>query len=241
LVHGTTLHVRQILSGDHRHEPLTYYHITGPIGQAFQTFHGDYAKKTMAVIGLGTGTMACYAKSDCSITFYDIDRAVVGIAQNPEYFTFWEDCPAPKDVVLGDARLKLTEAPDGRYDVIVVDAFTSDAIPIHLITREAIEEVYLKKMAERGVLIVHISNRYLDLRPVLANIAQALGLATLRQYDDDRDGKLGKTSSDWVLLARKREYFGKLLDDDRWKPLEPDPAVGIWTDDYSNLLKVFMW
>jgi spermidine synthase len=241
LVHGTTLHGRQIVSDDHQHEPLTYYHISGPIGQAFQTFHGDYAKKSMAVVGLGTGTMCCYAKSDRSITFYDIDRAVIGIAQNPDYFTFWNDCPAQKNVVLGDARLKLAEAPDGQYDLIVVDAFTSDAIPIHLITREAIEDVYLKKLSERGILIIHISNRYLDLAPVLANIAQALGLASLRQYDSDSDTQLGKTSSDWVLLTRKREYFGKLADDDRWKPLEPNPAVGVWTDDYSNLLRVFDW
>ena len=140
-------------------------------------------------------------------------------------------------MILGDARLKMEEANAGQYQLIIVDAFSSDAIPIHLITREAIE-LYFSKMMPDGVLAVHISNRYLNLEPVLGNIAQELGYVALREKDDN-DDEVGKYTSDWVILARKPADFGSLLQDKRWQPAARKESVGVWTDDFSNLLSVF--
>jgi hypothetical protein len=242
LTHGTTLHGEQIRKPGQRSEPLTYYHTSGPIGQVFAEFSGPRAKQEVGLIGLGAGTLASYGEPGQHLTFYDIDPLVKEIATNENYFTYLRDCRARWDIVLGDARLKLREADDKKYGIIVVDAFSSDAIPIHLITREALQ-LYFRKLTDDGILAVHISNRHLNLEPVLANLAQELGLTCLRQYDNDveKRGISGISSSDWVVLARRREDLGKLADDERWSPLETEPKVGVWTDDYSNLLSVFIW
>ena len=238
LMHGTTTHGWQVRSGGREYEPLTYYHEIGPIGQVFKAMNQRLSHQDIALIGLGSGTLACYGKPDRRLTFYDIDPAVVRIAQNPRYFTYWQNCTAQKQIVLGDARLKIEEAPDHLYKLIVVDAFSSDAIPIHLITKEAIE-LYFQKMKPDGVLAVHISNRYLELEPVLGNLAAELELTALRQYDQSDDPD--RYSSDWVILARKPEDFAGLEKDDSWNPARTDSKVGVWTDDFSNLLSVFEW
>jgi len=247
LLHGTTLHGEQIHSPDLQEEPLTYYYKTGPIGQAFASFHGKYDKKNIAIIGLGTGTMTCYGGPGRHLTFYDIDPAVVRIAQNPKYFTYWQDCIPTPDLVLGDARLKLETAADRQYDLLVLDAFSSDAIPIHLITREAIE-LYFRKLTDNGVLMVHISNRYLDLEPVLGNLAADLNLFTLLLSDEigeDEGGGVSKRASRWVLLARRREDLGGLREappgTNGWRQAKTNPKVGVWTDDFSNVLRVMDW
>ena len=244
LLHGATNHGKQSLDPSRRDEPLTYYHRAGPIGQAFATWQGPYAKTQIGVIGLGTGTLASYIQPGQSLTFYEIDPAVVRIAQSPRYFTYYEagqQRGADLHVVLGDARLKLGEAPDHRYDLIVLDAFSSDAIPVHLITREAMA-LYLRKLTDDGVVALHISNRYLGLEPVLGNLAKDLSLVGLKQFDDESDKRFpGKSSSDWVLLARRKEAFGSLADDTRWTPLRQGLRVGVWTDDFSNVLSVFDW
>jgi hypothetical protein len=243
LVHGTTLHGRQIRTKELQSEPITYYHWTGPIGRMFDSFAKTGARKNVAVIGLGSGTMSAWRKSpDMRMTFYDIDPAVVGIATNPAYFTYFTDAKLDKnkDIVLGDARLRIAEAKPKEYDLIVADAFSSDAIPIHLITREAIQ-LYLQKLSDNGVLAVHVSNRYLDLEPVLGNIVKDLGLHALFQYDSQEKKWRGKTSSEWAVLAKNREALGDLVGDSRWRALEENPAIGVWTDDFSNLLGVFQW
>jgi len=243
LTHGTTLHGQEIRKNEGgRSEPLTYYHTSGPIGQVFIEFSGPRAKPNVALIGLGSGTLASYGEPGQHLTFYDIDPDVRDIATNENYFTYLRDCRAEWKIVLGDARLRLQEADDKKYGIIVVDAFSSDAIPIHLITREALQ-LYFRKLSDDGVLAVHISNRHLDLQPVLGNLARALGLVALRQYDSDADRRPvpGISVSDWVILARQRQDLGGLATDERWKPIETDPKVGVWTDDYSNLLSVFMW
>lgn len=244
LLHGTTSHGTQSLDPDHRDEPLTYYHRSGPIGQAFASWQGPTAKTQIAVIGLGTGSLASYIQPGQSLTFYEIDPAVVRIAQSPRYFTYYEAAQqrgAELRVVLGDARVKLAEAPDHRYDLIVLDAFSSDAIPVHLITREALT-MYLSKLTDDGVVALHISNRYLGLEPVLGNLAKDLTLVGLKQFDDESDKKHpGKSSSDWALLARRQEALGSLASDPRWTPLKQDDRVGVWTDDFSNVLRVFDW
>jgi hypothetical protein len=254
LIHGTTLHGKQSLAEGEELEPMTYYDWSGPIGQTFRALRGG--RRNIAVLGLGCGTLACYGRVGDDITFYDIDPAVVRISRDEGYFTFLQHCRAKVHVVLGDARLRMAEAEDGTYNVIVADAFSSDSIPIHLITFEAIE-LYFRKLAPGGLLVVHISNRYLDLRPVLANAADRLGLACIRQYYGETDNKPGTTASDWVLLARREEDFRGIVkdisqypdseydapakDNKPWRRLEPNPKVGVWTDDFSNILGVFIW
>jgi hypothetical protein len=216
LVHGTTMHGKQFLLPELRGEPLTYYHRTGPIGRVMAAYSPN-GERNLAVIGLGTGTMAAYARPGQSITFYDIDPSVRDISFNTDkYFTYVSDARARgalvQPLVLGDARLTMERqqlSESEKYGIIVVDAFSSDAIPIHLITWEALK-IYLDKMTEDGILAFHISNRYLDLKPVLANLADQEGLACLYQSDDDEDYP-GKARSTWVMLARKEEYLARLI------------------------------
>lgn len=236
LVHGTTMHGMQSLDPARRGEPLTYYHRQGPIGQVMAARERAGDLRGIAVIGLGTGTMAAYGGPGRRVTFYEIDPAVVRIAGDPRYFTYLRDCRergGVVDIVLGDARLRLGEARGKTYDVIVVDAFSSDAIPIHLLTREALE-LYLSRLAENGVVAFHISNRYLALGPVLGNLAQKLGLAGRTQHDDP-DWDILKSGSDWLVIARRREALGALARDARWELLPLRRATGVWTDDFSNV------
>ncbi len=213
LIHGTTLHGMQSLDDDRRDEPLTYYHHSGPIGQVMQVYNRD-GRRNLAVIGLGTGTMACYARSGQNLTFYDIDPVVrrLSFDEDKPYFSYVNDARqrgAHLELVMGDARLTMERKQlneSEKYGIIAVDAFSSDAIPIHLITREAMQ-VYLDKLTEDGLLAFHISNRYLDLKPVLANLATERGLAAVYQSDDRErnDSRIfpGKSNSTWVVLRAR--------------------------------------
>ncbi len=248
LRHGSTLHGRQSLEPSRRAEPLSYYQRKGPIGQLFAELDRRPGALRMAVIGLGTGTLAAYARPGDRVTFYEIDRLVRDVAFDPRYFTYTADArdrAASLRMELGDARIRMEavrrERPQERYDVILVDAFTSDAIPVHLLTREALR-LYFDMLEPRGILALHISNRYLRLEPVLANLAEDRGYARLLQHGDTGDVR-GAVEASWVLLARFPEDFGALGSDSRWTlaPLAPEPAVGTWTDDFHNLLSVFKW
>jgi hypothetical protein len=242
---------------DLRQEPLSYYHRDGPIGQVLAAFPDP--KRNLAVIGLGPGSMAAYAQPGQRLTYYEIDAAVLRIAENPEYFSFLtaarqRGAKIPP-VVLGDARLVLERtdlAEDEKYHLIVVDAFSSDAIPTHLITREAVR-LYLTRLAPGGIVAFHISNCYLNLAPVLGNIAAAEKLASLIQTDD-ADYRTGRAFTTWVLLARRDADFGDRLHvagrpdpgNNRargiWhRDVERRPGVGVWSDDFSNVLGVFLW
>ena len=178
LRHGTTLHGRQSLEPSRRAEPLSYYQRKGPIGQLFAELDRRPGAVRMAVIGLGTGTLAAYARPGDRVTFYEIDRLVRDVAFDPAYFTYAADARdrgASLRLELGDARIRMEavrrDRPEERYDVILVDAFTSDAIPVHLLTREALR-LYFDMLGPRGILALHISNRYLRLEPVVANLAE---------------------------------------------------------------------
>lgn len=243
LFHGTTLHGAQSLNPARRLEPLTYYHRTGPLGQIFAFFPKNHGNTRIAIIGLGTGTLACYAKPGQEWSFYEIDPEVERIARDRRFFTFLNDCPAKVNVVLGDARLSLVNAPDFHYNLIVLDAFNSDAIPIHLITREAIK-LYLTKLADDGILVFHISNRYLNLKTVLANLSQDANLTYFVRDDkelSEAEKKAKKAPSTWAIMARPTFDLANLTSDDRWKPLSGTVKAKLWTDDFSNILSVFVW
>ncbi|MCJ7818726.1 MAG: fused MFS/spermidine synthase, partial [Syntrophales bacterium] len=243
LTHGFTTHGAQSLDPARRREPLTYYHRTGPLGQVFAAFSGPRAKQEVAVIGLGTGTIACYAQAGQHFTFYEIDPTMEQIARDPRYFTYLSDCPAEVKIILGDGRLSLRGAPESFYDMIILDAFSSDAIPIHLVTREALS-LYLSKLKEGGILVFHISNRYLNLQPVLGNLARDAGLVARSNFDlklSEEDRKNKKLPSAWVVMARQEQYLSGLARDQRWHTLPQRPGEPLWTDDFSNIWSVFNW
>jgi len=242
--HGTTIHGIQFIDSKRRTEPLSYFHRTGPFGQAFEVFQSKPANQQVAVIGLGAGAMASYARGGQRWTFYEIDPAVLRVANDMKFFTYLRDCTnAAVEHKLGDARLRLREAPDGFYGLIICDAFSSDVPPLHLITQEALR-LYLSKLAPEGLLFFNISSRCLDFRPVLGNLAADLNLYAL----DYNEGEIppekqaeGKYSSHWVVMARKPALFGKLMDDPRWQPVLGESSGRVWTDDYSNILAIFRW
>ena len=239
LVHGATLHGRQDLRPGHRREPLLYYHREGPVAQAFEALPG---KAAVAIVGLGAGSLACYARAGERWTFYEIDPAVVRIAQDPAFFTFLRDCEAGSPrVVLGDARLRLREAPDGAYDLVVLDAFSSDAVPAHLLTREA-WQLYRRKLATGGRIAVHLSNRYLDLVPVVAASALAEGMACRVRSDPASEPERrsrGVEPTTWAVLARGPADLGPLADDSRWMIPEVTPGDRPWSDDWTDLARHF--
>ena len=240
LRHGYTVHGIQSLDPARRREPLSYYYRNGPLGQVFASFSDSENRKEVAIIGLGTGTIACYGQAGQHFTFYEINPAIERIAEDPRYFTFLRDCPAQVKVILGDARLSMNSAPDASYDMIILDAFSSDAIPIHLVTREAIN-LYLSKLRPDGILVFHISNNYLNLKPVLGNLARDARLVSLYRADLRGDPKIKKLASEWVVMARKSEDLGGLVCDQLWQTLNSQSGEALWTDDFSNMLSVFKW
>ena len=228
LFHGTTLHGTQAVEPSRQREPMTYYVRAGPIGQAFAGLPAVAVSHDIAVVGLGIGGLASYRTPGQQWTFYEIDPEVERIARTDAYFTYLRLCGAGCRVVLGDARLSLARAPVHTYGFIVLDAFSSDAIPIHLMTSEALE-LYLSRLAPGGALAFHISNRHLMLAPVLARLALRHGLAFRLQQS---------WSSEWMVMARSASDLGSLAIDPRWIiPVIP-PSTPLWTDDFSNILSV---
>ncbi|MEP6915321.1 MAG: fused MFS/spermidine synthase, partial [Acidobacteriota bacterium] len=237
--HGTTLHGMQSLDPRRSREPLSYYHRTGPAGQAFAALPGVSAASEIAVVGLGVGTLATYRAAPQHWTFYEIDPLVERVARDARYFTYLQACGAACTVVTGDGRISLTRAERGRFDVIVLDAFSSDAVPMHLLTREAMD-LYLSRLAPGGAILIHISNMHLSLSPVLARIASEAGVLSLWQHEPPDAGALeaGKLPSEWFIVARERRDFGPLAGDPRWKVPPVNPRTPLWSDDFSNILTV---
>ena len=182
LIHGGVVHGIQHLDAGKRREPSTYFHKTGPIGQVFKAFQGRQDKSRVGIIGLGIGTLAAYSEAGQQWTFFEIDPAIADLASNPKQFTYLSDSPAQTRIVLGDARIALTKEPANAFDVLVVDAFSSDAVPVHLLTREALQ-LYLQKLDAGGVLAFNITNSYLNLTPLIADLADDAGLVVLVQHD----------------------------------------------------------
>ena len=217
--------------------PLSYYSRRGPIGQVFAELGPRL--HDVGAIGLGSGSLAAYGRPGERFTFYELDPAVARIASNPRWFTFLHDSRAAVRIVVGDGRLKLATAPDRAYDLVVLDAFSSDAVPVHLLTREAME-LDLRKLRPDGLLAFHVTNRYLDLEPVVAGVARSLGLVGLTQTHrvSAVEERSGARSSHWIVLARTRRALGPLAHDRRWRPLESRPGLPVWTDQFSNILDV---
>jgi spermidine synthase len=238
LYHGTTLHGMQAVDPAHQGEALTYYHREGPIGQAFAGLPGVAARRNIAVVGLGVGTLASYRAPGQQWTFYEIDPEVERIARTEKYFTFLKSCGDSCRVVLGDARLSLARAPEREYGFMVLDAFSSDAIPVHLMTAEAIG-LYLSRLAPGGVLAFHISNRHLSLAPVLARVALSHRLVVrLQQHSAGQTVTGGPLSSGWMVMARTESDLGSLAGDTRWIVPSVPASTPLWTDDFSNILSV---
>jgi hypothetical protein len=230
---------------DDRRRPLTYYHPTGPAGVTFRFLaDGWHGPRRIGAVGLGTGALASYARPDQDWTIYELDPAVERLARDERFFTFLRDSPARSlNVVIGDARLRMTAEPDGTFDLLVLDAFSSDAIPIHLLTAEAFG-LYERKLAPSGVILMHLSNRYLDLPPVVVRIAQSMSPPmVVRQNDDlgitDREREDGKSPSIWVIVARRDEDFGPLARPLRGFVPVRESIAPRWTDDRADLLGAF--
>ena len=243
LVHGRILHGAQSVNPENRDKPLTYFFPTGPIGQIFTSFANDKSKIKVAVVGLGAGTLVSYSKPWQEWTLYEIDPVVAEIASNEKYFTFLKDAKAKYKIILGDGRLSIKKAPNNYFDFIILDAFSSDSIPTHLVTKQA-TELYLQKLNKGGILAFQITNNYLDLKPVLGSLALGTGLTGFFQNDYnilEEEKRLGKKPSTWVVLARDKKDFGKIVDNGRWQSLNGLATRKIWTDDFSNILSVFKW
>jgi hypothetical protein len=242
LYHGRVLHGMQSLDPARRREPLTYYQSAGPIGQVLADY-GQGPLEKIAVVGLGAGTLACYALPGQQWSYFEIDPTVLKIARDERFFTFLNDSAAPVRVVLGDARLSLTTEPDRQFDLLILDAYSSDAIPVHLVTREALA-LYLQKLAPGGHLAFHISNTRLDLEPVLADLARDAHVACLTRRDtvvSQQELASGKTVSTWLVMARSADDLVKLAQDPRWRSSRGRDRPVIWTDDHSSLLSILLW
>ncbi|MDP9386370.1 MAG: hypothetical protein M3Q48_00190 [Actinomycetota bacterium] len=239
LVHGVTVHGSQELSERRRREPQTYYARQGPAGRVFAAYGDQPVADRVAIVGLGTGALAAYGRPGQSMTIYEIDQAIVDIARDPGYFTYLSDTASEVDVVVGDGRLGLAATRDAAFGLMVFDAFSSDAIPVHLMTNGTVE-LYRRKLEPGGLLLFHISNRHLELEPVLAGIARRQGLAGMVSTDATGDPATGRTPSKWVVLAADPEMLDPLREQGGWEPVGRGDAV-MWTDDFSDVVSVLAW
>ncbi len=233
LMHGTILHGTQYLAPDLRRQPTTYYTASSGIGLLLESIHPRLEPLKVGVIGLGTGTLAAWGSKGDVYRLYDINPAVAEVARDD--FTYLRDSEATIQIVLGDARLNLEREPPQGFDVLAIDAFSSDAIPVHLITSEALG-VYLRHMRADGVIAFHVTNRFLNLLPVVEALAHERNLHAVHVLDDAEQGFASK--SDWVLLARDASLLQRPILKEAAKPIEPRRDWRVWTDDFNNLLQV---
>jgi hypothetical protein len=236
LYHGTTLHGAQALAPARRCTPMTYYAPATAIGQTFAFTQARRPATRMGVVGLGAGSVAAYVRPGDSLRFFEIDPLVARIASDPARFTYLSECArGPVSIELGDARLTLAGQPAAGLDLLVVDAFSSDSVPTHLLTQEAVE-LYLDRLAPGGLLVMHLSNRHLKLAPIAAAAAGRAGAGALVQnYAGPAGGSLRAASSEVLVASRSRETLAALDQDPRWRPAAAE-GVRPWTDDYVNLV-----
>jgi hypothetical protein len=232
IMSGTTTHGVQLREEGRRDDAVFYYHEDGPVGEVFSTLPEE--PRSVGIVGLGVGGLSSYARSDDRYTYYEIDPAVEDIARDDRFFTFLEDADSETQVVIGDGRLEL-ERIGPEHDLLIIDAFASDSIPVHLLTREAFE-TYLDSLADGGRVLVHVSNRHLDLEPVIGRIAQDLGLSARMRRFVPPSGTDYMSPSVWVVVERE----GPTLDlPEEW--VEARIGGSLWTDDFSNIISVIRW
>jgi len=246
LFHGTTVHGAERVRDENGHavegrpNPLTYYFYGSPLSDvidAARQRHGNVERA--ALVGLGTGSLACHRRDGESFTFFEIDPEVIRLARDPKNFRFLSECGNP-EIVVGDARLTLAASPQ-RYNLIVLDAFSSDAIPVHLLTREALAG-FASRLMPGGTIALHVSNRHMELASVIAAVAAEEGFVAYfkRNRDANEFLKDYRANSDVVVLARSKDDLGDLPQRDGWTALTPRPDVPAWTDDYSDVLRAIL-
>jgi SAM-dependent methyltransferase len=231
LFHGSVKHGEQFLAPERRREATAYYGASAGVGLAIASKSHTGAR--VGVIGLGAGTLAVYGRKGDHYTIYEIDPAVVDLARRE--FSFLTDCQASLDIVLGDARLQLEREPAQQFDVLAVDAFSGDSIPVHLITAQAMD-VYMRHLKPDGILAFHLTNRFLSLPPVVYNIAKAKNLAVALIHDENDNPALRNT--DWVLVSRDSAALQGDAIRNATSAIKPIPGLGVWTDDFNNLFSV---
>jgi protein-L-isoaspartate O-methyltransferase len=231
LIHGVILHGEQYLKPERRNSPTTYYGPESGVAIAIKNTHQE--NQRVGVIGLGTGTLAVWGKPGDDYHFYDINPQVVDIAQSE--FTYLKDSKAKTAISLGDARLSLEREAPHEFDVLVVDAFSSDSIPVHLITKEAMA-VYLKHIKPDGAIVFHVTNRFLKLAPVVKQLADELGLYTALIIDDADETEFSKT--DWVIVTRDKALVDKEAIARKTTEVDVIPGLRPWTDDFNNLYQI---
>ncbi len=243
LTHGTTLHGIQNLTPGDETLPTSYYARRSGVGIALDSapqLFGPAAR--IGIVGLGSGTLSCYKQPGQQWRIFEIDPAMVEIARSR--FTFLSRCAPDAEIILGDARIRIAEQAPNSMDVLAVDAFSSDAVPMHLLTHEALE-TYGKAVQRDGIVLFHISNRYLNLRPVIADLAERGGWATaVYEYAPTRDEELmNATVSIWIALSRNPSTIDRLVatsgeDRSQWTMLERTPDFAGWSDDYASILPI---
>ena len=241
LIDGVTIHGVQMNDPARRDVPSSYYSPSGPAGDLFRAESARSASWRVGVIGLGSGALSCYASEGQRWTYFELDPTVERIARDPRLFTYLHDCPGGgTDVVIGDARLSLGADRRTKFNLLVVDAFGSDAVPTHLLTRQAIQ-LYLDRLAPDGVLLFNVSNKYLNLSSVVAAEASSLGLVAIEKVDlavSADQSAAGKFPSDWVVLAPSGRSLAAVVATGGWVQPRPLPDQQVWTDDYSDVLIV---
>lgn len=248
LLHGTTNHGVQFLDPDHETEPLGYYHFNGPCGMIMRTIKSMRPEGArIGIMGLGSGAIAVHGREQDEVVFFEIDPAIEEVAMNPEYFTYLQKAPATVSVRLGDGRKLLEESESNneeKFDLIHADAFSSDSIPVHLLTKEAIE-LYFDRLTDDGMVVLHISNRYLNLEPLVFELAvETTGIAPFIKDDFEipEDEIAYHFPSVWVVLTRSPETGQRLLEAGLESYIVPEEnRIRIWTDDYSNILSLMRW
>lgn len=234
LMNGTIDHGLQFLAPDKRREPTSYFGVSSGVGITLNAAETQQASLRVGVIGLGAGTLAAYGRASDHYTFYEINPLVVKIAN--EEFTFLKDSPAKINVVLGDARLSLEHEPPRGFDVLAVDAFSGDSIPVHLLTREAFA-LYFRHLKPGGVLAVHISNKYLNLRPVVQAAANNLGKVAVLMHNGFALGP-GIYPSTWIVLGSRDGFLGREQIEHTGTVLSSSSDEVLWTDDYSSIFSI---
>ena len=239
LYNGSIAHGAQSLEPSRRLRPTSYYHQSGPLGGVFERIGGGPRTRRVAVVGLGTGSISCYGFPWEDWTFFELNPAVERVARDRRWFSYLDDCPPRAKVIIGDARLLLAAQGDGQFNLIILDAFSSDAIPIHIVTCEALS-IYLRKLTPDGLILVHVTNGYFQLAPTIARTAATLGLASVFRSDRNLVVDKGdqKWPSDWMAIGRPRD-LAVLTGAEGWQPVEPGRRP--WTDDFSDVLAALRW